>query len=166
MTSIPEPHIDDSLKLNPEEFIELFHITLEGGSTILAHSGRGISWHPSDANATPLVFESAFIELSGVARNSGEQRVRPTLTIGNPADVFHVPVSEGHLDGATVIRYRIKPSLLDADPPVSESQTWYIAQVTGLGQVITCQLRSDSDRQEGQIPPRQYNRPEFSSVIL
>lgn len=165
MATIPESHKEDSLKLNPEEFIQLFDITLLSGAKILAHSGPEIQWSPTDVS-NPLTFEEAFIKVSNAGRNSGEKRIRPTLTIGNPNDVFHVPVAEGHLDGAIVIRYKVKPENLQADPPVFEKNTWYIAQVPALGEVITAQLRSLSDRQEGMIPTRQFLKPEFPSVTI
>lgn len=165
MTTIPDSHKEDSLKLNPQEFIELFDITLTSGTRIRAHSGREYQWSPLDTSE-PWTFESAYIKVDGVKRNSGEQRIRPTLTIGNPMDVFHVPVAEGHLDNAIVVRYKVKPDNLLADPPVYEKATWYIAQVTGLGELITAQLRSLSDRQEGQIPARQFLKPEFPSVTI
>lgn len=165
MTTIPDTHKEDALKLNPEQFIELFDITLKSGSRIRAHSGRGYEWSPLDVN-DPWTFDSAYIKVDGVKRNSGEQRIRPTLSIGNPSDIFHVPVAEGHLDGATVVRYKVRPSHLAADPPVYEKATWYIAQVTGLGELITAQLRSQSDRQESQIPARQFLKPEFPSVSI
>jgi len=155
----PISHKQESLKLNPEQFLELFEITLKNNTKILAHSGREITWDGK-------VFESAYIQVSGVSRNSGEQRIRPTLTIGNPQDIFHVPVSNGVLDGAIVKRYKVRPSQLQADPPVSETNTWYIAQITGLGEVIAAQLRSNSDRQESQIPARQFLKPEFPSVTV
>ena len=165
MADIPASHKEDSLKLNPQEFVELFDITLVNGSKIRAHSGREYQWHPTNVN-TPWTFDDAFIKVSGFKRNSGEQRIRPTLTIGNPLDVFHVPVAEGHLEGATVVRYKIKPDNLAADPPAYEKNVWYIAQITGLGELITAQLRSRSDRQEGVIPSRQFLKPEFSSVSI
>jgi len=166
MSTIPTSHKEDSLKLNPQQFIELYDITLINGTKIRGHSGREYLWHPTDASAEPWVFSPTFIKVSGVKRTSGEQRIRPTLTIGNPLDVFHVPVAEGHLEGAKVVRYKIKPANLEADPPVSEKNTWYIAQITGLGELITAEMRSLSDRQEGQIPARQFLKPEFPSVTI
>lgn len=166
MVTIPTDHKQDSLELNPEEFLELFEISLVGGgTTIYAHSGREIQWSPSNPNA-PITFESSYIKVDNAERNSGEQRIRPTLTIGNPEEIFHTPVAEGHLDAATVTRYKVQPSKLDANPPVYERNVWYIAQITGLGEVITAQLRSPADRQEGPIPPRQYNKPEFPSIVI
>lgn len=162
---IPDPHKEDSLKLNPEELLELFEVTLVGGSKIYANNGPEVEWSPTDTN-NPLTFESVFIKLSNAGRNSGEQRVRPTLTVGNPMEMFHVPIAQGHLDGAEVIRYKVKPSLLKADPPVFEKSMWYIAHIRSLGEVITVQLRSLSDRQEGLIPIRQYLKPEFPSVTI
>ncbi len=165
MTAIPADHRADSLELNPEEFIELFDITLESGTRIRAHSGREYTWSPEDVN-NPWTFESAYIKIDGVKRNSGEQRIRPTLTLGNPLDLFHVPVAQGHLEGAIVVRYRVQSSNLTANPPVFEKATWYISQITGLAEVITAQLRSLSDRQESQIPARQFLKPEFPSVTI
>lgn len=165
MTTIPESHKEDSLKLNPEEFYQLFEIKLVSGTRILMHSGPEVQWSPLDATE-PWTFESALVHISNAGRNTGEKRIRPTLTLGNSLDVFHVPVAEGHLDNATVTRYKVKPANLAADPPVFEKSVWYIAQVPGLGEVITCQLRSLSDRQEGPIPTRQYLPPEFPSVTI
>lgn len=165
MSDIPASHKEDSLKLNPQEFVKLFDITLQDGSKIRLHSGREYQWHPTNVN-TPWTFDPAYIEVKGVKRTSGEQRIRPTLSVGNPLDIFHVPVAEGHLENATVVRYKIKPDLLTADPPVFEKNTWYIAQITGLGELITAQLRSLSDRQESQIPARQFLKPEFPSVTI
>lgn len=161
----PVEHKEDALGLNPQEFIELWKITLQSGAVMRMHSGREYNWDPIDVSE-PKKFESAFVKISAVERNSGEQRVRPTLTLGNPLAIFHVPVAEGHLDNAKVERYKVKPAHLAADPPVFDKNNWYIAQVTGLGEVITLQLRSESDRQESLSPPRMYLKPEFSSVSI
>ena len=165
MSEIPISHKEDSLKLGPEEFIKLFDITLKDGTKVRAHSGQAYAWSPVDFSE-PWIFDEALINVSGVKRNSGNQLVRPTLTIGNPLDVFHTPVAAGALDGAIVVRYKVRPSNLLADPPVFEKNTWYIAQILGLGEVITAQLRSNSDRQESQIPPRQFLKPEFPSISI
>lgn len=155
----PISHKEQSLSLNPEQLLELFEIILKNGTIIRSVSGRAREWAGS-------TYESAYISVSGVSRNSGEQRVRPTLTIGNPLDIFHVPVADGELDGAIVKRYKVRPSQLAADPPVYEQSIWYIAQITGLGEVITAQMRSVSDRQESQLPARQFLKPEFPSVTI
>lgn len=165
MTTIPTEHKEDSLSLNPEELLELFTIELQNGGTIYAHSGRAIDWHPTNIN-TPYTFDSAYIKVDNVERNSGEKRIRPTLSVGNPEAIFHKPVAEGHLDRALVTRYKVKPELLEADPPVFERNVWYVSQVTGLGEIITIQLRSLADRQESQSPPRQFLKPEFPSVTF
>lgn len=165
MSDIPLTHKEESLKLNPKELVNLFTLTLKSGAFLRLHSGREYAWHPTNTD-TPWTFESAYIEVSGAKRSSGEQRIRPTLTLGNPNDIFHESVAEGYLEGAEVIRYRVNPSMITANPPQYEKTTWYIAQVTGLGEVITCQLRSRSDRQEGQMPPREYLPPEFPNVVI
>lgn len=164
MTIIPAEHTAQSLDLNPEEFIELYELIFLNGVILRTVSGPEIQWGYTSSNT--FTWKSHLFKLSGEGRNSGEKRVRPTLSIGNPEALFHVPVSEGHLDGAIVNRYKVQPSALAANPPQFEKSTWYLAQVTGLGDTIDSELRSLSDRQESTLPARQYLRPEFPSVVI
>jgi len=106
---IPNEHKEDALKLNPPEFLELFQLTFPNGNVIRAHSGPEVPWAFGNPSK-PILFESFYIELSGESRNSGEQRIRPTLTFANPLDLFSVPVSEGLLEYTQVVRYKVKPS--------------------------------------------------------
>ena len=114
----------------------------------------------------PMVWESHYIKLEGEGRNSGDQVVRPNLTIGNPNAILHVPVSQVLFDGAKVFRYLVQPQLLSANPPIYEKTEWYMSQIPQLTDGIQVQLRSNSDRQEATMPTRQYIPPDFPTVEL
>lgn len=164
MTTIPDDHKSQSLKLNPEEFLELYELTFLNGTVLRTVSGPSVQW--SYNTSSLLTWDSHLFKISGEGRNSGEKRVRPSLSIGNPEALFHVPVAQGKLDGAILNRYKVQPSALDANPPQFEKTTWYIAQVTGIKDTINVELRSLSDRQESTLPARQYLKPEFPSVVI
>lgn len=155
----PTSHLEDANKLESDAYVELFQITLIDKVTkIFQKVDNTVTWQGD-------TYEGTSIKLTGVAQYADDQTSRPQLLLYNPDNVFNALVDQGALIRATVARYRILKTDLDADRAIYRRQQWIISRVPSMkGNTIACELRDMMDGQIFVIPARMYIPPDFPAV--
>lgn len=162
MVDVPISHVEESLKLTSDAFMDLWKVQLYGTSTIMCFTdSEQFTWQGD-------VYETTQYELSGdgTATDGGEKR--PTLTVFNPGGVFNTFVKSGVLDRATVMRYRLLRYHALANIPIFQRRMWYNTHLTNIisGKAFTMNLRNLGEGPTFVVPARAYYPPEFPSVSL
>lgn len=156
----PLPHIEDSKKLEAQGYYELFDIILANGSKLYFKNNKTVSWQGNS-------YEGTGIKIEGIGSYADDQRSRPKLTLWNPAGVFSSLVDQGHLENATVIRYRVLKEHVDSDLPIYRRQQWKVKRIASVKiPWIGLELRDLVDGQTFLTPGRMFIPPEFSAVSL
>jgi len=158
--SYPTTHLEDAQKLTADGIVELFEITLGDGSVLRLKLNDDVTWQGNS-------YEGIHIKISGTSRSSDDEKIRPKLTIANPDGVFSFYVGQGHLDAATIVRYRVLRTHIDTDQNIFRKETWKVRRPVVVNKtVIVLELRNQLDGQFFLVPYRMYIPPEFKQVSL
>lgn len=163
MTTIPVEDAYESTSLVGEDYAQLYEVILTGNQGTLRF------WDGPEKTYQGYLYESLACLLQGEERSATEKESRPTLVVLNPGNIFAPYVLEGYLDGATVIRKRVRKHHFVEDINIFQRRIWRVARVADLdleGQKIAVELRDPSDGPNFLIPARMYLPPEFPSVNL
>ena len=158
---VPLDHVKDSKELNADAYIDLFEITLAGGTNKLyLKMNHTVEWQGNS-------YEGTGIKIEGVGTYADDEVARPKLTIFNPEGVFSYLVNEGLLENARVARIRVLKQHIEDDVPVYRRQQWYVKRVASLRRgFIGLELRDMLDGQNFLTPGRMFIPPDFPMVSL
>lgn len=156
-----QQHVDESLKLEADSYIDLFEIHLTDGATVIRiNNYKDYTWQGN-------LYEGLACQLQGEVQSADEEANRPTLTIMNPGGIFKPYISTNVVDGATIVRKRLLRSLLEQNVNLCEQRQWFVGRVSTLTtQFIGLELRNLSDGPNSTIPARMYYPPMFPVVSL
>lgn len=161
MTTAPVSHLNESLKLEGDSYIDLWEITLKGVSTIVrfwngpTRTWQGVSW------------EGISCQLAGEAQGDQNQNVRPTLNVVNPSMVFGPFAAAGYFDLAVVVRKRLLQSHFTGNVNEFQQRVWIVGSIPAVSdQGLRLDLRSPTDTPAWKTPRRTYSPPEFPFIVL
>lgn len=159
-TTAPVSHIEEALKLEADAAIDLFTITLRGGTILRFRNGPSITWQGH-------LYEGLASELSGEGLSAEDEKNRPTLTVLNPEKLFGSFAAEGLLDLALVVRRRVMQRHLLDDVGLSQQRIWILGRIVLVNsQVIRVELRSPLDMPAWKTPNSFYMPPEYPFVVI
>ena len=159
-TTAPVSHIEEALKLEADAPIDLFTVTLRGGTIIRFRNGASVTWQGH-------LYEGLACEMSGEGLSADDEKNRPALTVLNPDKIFGSFAAEGLLDMAIVVRRRVMQQHLLADTGLSQQRIWLLGRITLVtSQVIRVELRSPIDMPAWKTPNSFYMPPEYPFVVL
>lgn len=162
MSSLPQSHIDDALKLSADAKISLFELTPVTGGTIFFTSDSDVTWRGQLYEGIPCAVTGEEI--------STEKSPTPRMNIGQEdLDLlpFKGPIHDGFLDGATLIRKKLLLDDMLANLNVYEKTVWRIKRPDNYSRTkISLVLAQYSSAQGQTVPFRQYIPPEFPWVDL
>lgn len=112
-------------------------------------------------------WETIECKLTDFAQNSTGEQSRPKFACVNPNGIFSLWVERGALDGATLTRYQVLLSDLEAGVTAYTKRVWTVSKVLSLNnRMLTVELRSTLDGANFMLPARAYYPPEFPHVSL
>lgn len=159
----PSSHLTEATKMVADAAIDLFECRLKTtpATIVYFYDGPPVVWQGK-------TFDQVAVRLDGDKRAAEGAEARPTLTVINPLGVFNQFAFDGVFDYATVIRYRVLKSDLNANLNVFQRRMWYVARVQQVlaNQGLTLELRNMSEGANFMIPVRMFMPPEFPLVTL
>lgn len=158
----PLSHIVEATKLTADAEVYLYRLDLRpsGSQSVYLKSDETVFWQGQ-------IWEGLAIAMSGVGRYADEKFSRPRLVLQNPDGIFSKLISQGALDGADVVRFKVLKGDLDRDRGVYQMQSWWIARVVSLSRVsVQCELREQLDGPNFILPAHTYSPPEFPTVTI
>jgi phage-related protein len=162
VSSLPQSHIEDALKLTADGKISLFELTPLSGGTIYFTQDADVTWRGQ-------LYEGLPCQVSG-EESSTEKSPTPRMTIGQEnLDLlpFKGLINDGHLDGATLIRKKVLVEDMKADLNVYERTVWRIKRPDSYSRTkISLVLATYSTAHNQTLPFRQYIPPSFPWVDL
>lgn len=159
VAEIPESHKAENLKLEAEAYVDLFEIILYNDTVLRLKGGDDVTWQG-------YLWEGYPISLTGHEIDS-EKLSRPTLRAVNPEGIFSSLFISGDLEKATLYRYRVLRSDIDADRAIYQRLKWLIWNVKSITKDwVELELRNPIDGNNFNVPARLYVQPEFPSVNL
>lgn len=163
MSSLPIEHVNDSLKLTADGYVELFELTPIVGGTLRFKNDNTVTWRSNEYTGLPVSFTAMDMTAQGSS-------TKPRMTIGEinrDFSVFKPLVADGLLEGAVVIYTRILLTQLLANTLVRETRTFTIKKVTGYSRSqVSVELATASDGLRFTIPHRQILPPAFPAVLI
>lgn len=158
--SLPATHLVENQKLTADAYVDLFLIQMKSGGKAYLSPNGDVTWQGND-------YEGIAIQVGGVGDSTDEEVNRPELQLANPKGLFSTLIRDGELDRATLIRYRLLRSHLEADVAIYQSRTWTIWKPKSVvHRVAIFELRTPSDGYNFITPARMFIPPEFPMVSL
>lgn len=156
----PVSHLEEALKLEGEAIVHLYQVTLKKtGSIIRFWNGPTTTWQGQTYSYWPC-------QQSKDTETSDDQTPRPTLTVHNPNGILTPLAGQGEFDLALVIRKDLRQDHLLGNVNISKQRVWFISRPLSMNrEVVSFELRSTIDFPNFQIPPRQFNPPEFPFLV-
>lgn len=161
MTTAPVSHVEESLKLEVDGYVDLYEVRLKTVPTIYRfHNGATRTWNG-------VTWEHIPCQLSGEAMSSEDQKNRPTLTVANPDNIFGAFAAAGYFDLCEVIRKRVLQQHFYSDAVIFEQRVWICGRPgTVNSKVLQLELRSPLDMPAWRTPRRTYSPPEFPFITI
>jgi len=163
MSSLPQSHIEDSLKLVSDGKVKLYQIyPLSGGTLYLK----------SDVDFTYLgnKYEGIPISITGEKFSADTSTPTPRMSIGQEnLDLlpFKGLINDGYLDGAKIIRYKVLLSDMLNQVNAKEISTFRVKRVESYSRTkISLMLSTLSGATNQSYPFRQYTPPAFPWVEI
>ncbi len=158
--SLPQTHVEDSIKLTSDGMVELYVVTLRNESVLYLKNDQVVTWNGN-------TYETSSIKLTGLNRNATGEASRPTVSIVNPAGVYSALVAQGLLEKGRITQYRVLYQHVVANLPIAQTRTWVINRVANCDyEQISVELRDQTDAPNFTVPARMYLPPEFPMVSL
>lgn len=159
-----QDHVEESLKLQAEGYVNLLHITLrppeQAQVSLYMTPQKSVEWQ----GRTWETFQYALV---GYKVSADEESARPKLTVINPEGVFTRYATQGWLDNALIVRYGVLKRHLDANINSFTKNTWRVAKIVQASkQIVSMELRAATDGQLYYLPARQYLPPVFPQVSM
>ena len=159
-TDIPSSILDTTQDLSPEPIVRLYRIYLPGGSVFHLSPKNQETWQGTTFEPIPCTMTDMSMEADG-------KMTRPKFTFVNPAGIFTSSVASGAMDNATIVRYRVLRSDLDANNAAYIQEIYRVSRVVSISKSqIVLELRDVLDGHNFLLPARAYYPPEFPSVSL
>ncbi|MDR3436439.1 hypothetical protein [Telmatospirillum sp.] len=157
----PQEHVDDSLKLNADAIVELYHIILSDKTNLYLTAGATTTWQGN-------TYESLAIQMSGEFNSSDSTSVsRPQLVIANPLGIFSSFVVNGYVNKAQVLKYTVLGVNITENNNIYVRQTWVCWRIVLMNKTnLTLEVRGQLDGPNFQTPARSFLPPEFPAVSL
>lgn len=160
-TTAPISHLEDGLKLESENKVDLWEIRLRGIPT------RFRFWNGVTRSWMGNSYEGLACQLQGEGRSSEGQESRPSLSVVNPDKIFGPFAAEGYFDLAEIIRKRVLRPHFEGNVNLFEQRVWIVARPSAVrGQSLTLELRSPLDMPSMKTPRRTFSPPEFPFVVI
>lgn len=159
--SAPLTHIEESLKLSADSYVDLFEVQLHNSSTTLRFwNGVSRTWQGNS-------YEQLACQMQGDTITSDGKYSRPQLTVVNPDKIFGPYAAEGLLDLAVVTRKRLLQNDYLNDVNAFQQNIWIIGRIILVtSQVLQVELRQTTDMPVWTTPKRTFNPPDFPFVVL
>lgn len=161
-TNAPEQHVIEAQKLTADALVDLYEVTLTDGVTYVRfRDGPQVTWQGK-------TYESMGARISGIQQSTDGAKMRPTLTVVNPAGIWNAFAHQGLIDGARVTRRQVLRQYLEEDIGLADSAFWYVSRIREIikNQGATFELRALTDGPDLKIPARVYIPPEFPFVTI
>lgn len=162
MSSIPQSHVEDALKLTGDGKVSLFEMTPTSGGTLYFTPDSPVTWRDNDYEGIPCAVTGEEM--------STEKSPTPRLTIGQEnLDLlpFKGLINDGHLDGATLVRKEVLVDDLLNNRNVFRRTVWRIKRPDSYSRSkISLVLATYSTAHNQTVPFRQYLPPAFPWVDL
>jgi phage-related protein len=162
VSSLPQSHVEDALKLNADAKISLFELTPVSGGTIYFTPDSPITWLGQLYEGLPCVVSGEDF--------STEKSPTPRLVIGQE-DLDLLPfkglIHDGYLDGGMLVRKKVLLDDIKANLNVCERTVWRIKRPDQYSRTkISLVLATYSTATNQTLPFRQYVPPAFPWVDL
>lgn len=158
--TLPTSILESAFELSPPGMIQLFRLSLAGGTIFRMCPERQVTWLGNVYDALPCGMSDLKTEADGKVN-------RPSFTFANPEGLFTSAIGQGLLENATLTRYLVLTTDLDANNPFSIESTWKILQVLSLQRkLVVVQCREPHDMPAFVLPARAFYPPEFPHVRL
>jgi phage-related protein len=158
--SAPLTHVEESLKLSADAYVDLFEVRLTSGATVYFWNGVSREWQGN-------TYEQLACQMQGDTITSDGKYSRPQLTVVSPSKIFGPFAAEGLLDLALVTRKRLLQDDYLNNVPVFQQNVWLIGRVVQVSsQAVTVELRQTTDMPVWMTPKRTFNPPKFPFVVL
>lgn len=146
--------------LSPEAIVTLFRIQLSDLSIILLSPYQDITWRGNTYSSIPC-------QLGDLTMESEGRLNRPKFTFVNPEGVFTSAIFGGPLENATITRYRILKSDLDANRDAAVTESFRVSRIVSVTRsLVVLELRDVLDGHTFKLPARAFYPPEFPHVEL
>jgi hypothetical protein len=162
----PGDHIDESLKLEADGYVDLWEIRLKKVGIIYRFTqavsdGAEIVWQGE-------TYEALACQMQGERRSTDDQAARPKLIVVNPENVFGAYAAEGFFDLAEVTRFRVLGRHVLANVNIFQKRLWLVRRPLEVtDQVLTLELGSPLDMPAWQTPRRIFSPSEgYPFVVL
>lgn len=164
-TDLPQSHIEESMKLEAQGYVELFKLDLypPNGSTISLFLCPTV-----DTNWQGKLWNSGIpCSLSGDSYNVSGEETKPKFSIANPNGTFSRYVHQRYTENATVSRYRVLTSHINADLNIFQLNSWRWSKTISLGtDMVVAELRGALSGHNFKIPAETYRPPKYPAVSV
>lgn len=162
MSTLPQSHIEDALKLQADGKVHLYELSPVTGGTIYFKQDNTLTWLGQEYEGLPCQITGEEI--------STEKMPTPRMTIGME-DLDLLPfkglIHDGHLDGATLVRKIVLLDNLLNNRNIYERTTFRVKRPDSYSRTkISLVLATYSTANSQTIPFRQYIPPAFPWVDL
>lgn len=159
---IPVSQQYDAFELESKGIRDFYKLELLDGANSVMYLS------PYDqANWLGQTWETIQCKLTDYTQNSTGEQSRPKFAVVNPSGLFSLWVERGAVDGATLTRYQVLLSDLEAGVNAYTKRVWTVSKVLSLNtKMLTVELRSMLDGPNFMLPSRSYYPPDFPHVSL
>ena len=158
--NVPVTHTEEAQKLSPDAEVSLWVIQPTTGGAIYFKENDSVVWQGNTYEGLPIQF-------SGESLSSDDTKSRPSLTIGQPDNLFKPFLFDQHLDGSIVTKHTLLNEDLLLDANIKRTQIWLCTHVAGYTRnSIQLVLRKFTDGPNFKFPARAYLPPDFPNVSI
>lgn len=169
INGVPQDHIQDALKLQGDGHVQLFEIQLYPTGFMYLTSHPTVTWQGKK-------YMNWGVQLTGLGKTADEATNRPKFSIANFSyddndqpirGVFSSLNAQNAIEGATVIRRKVRVENLANNVNIKEEKRWRVSRISSeTPDLIVLELRNTLDGPRFTIPARKFVPPEFQQVKL
>jgi phage-related protein len=161
MSTLPQSHVEDALKLVSDGKVKLYQIFPLSGGTIYLKSDVDFTY-------LGITYEGIPVNITGEKSSADTSTPTPRMTIGQEnLDLlpFKGLINDGYLDGAKIVRHKVLLSDMLNQVNAKQTDVFRVKRVEGYSRTkISLLLSTLSGATNQSYPFRQYTPPAFPWV--